>query len=330
MPKDPSTKSSRGYAFVEFNSPAEAAAAREQTQGYKLDKAHTFAVTLFDEFEKYLRVPDEYAPPPESAWAPTENLHAWMGDRLARDQFVIRYGDESEVMWNDGKRSRAESAYKRTFWTESFVQWSPQGSMIATMHRQGVAVWGGPSFSRLARYSHPGVQLIEISPAERYLLSYSSAEPRNPRDSAQVLLNVFDARSGKKLRVFEGAMDDFAVGSAAMGPGSLKWPIFKWAGGRGDRFFARLGRGAISVYETPDCGLLDKRSIKLEGVEDFEWSPAEPLLAAYTAEESNQPARILLMRLPEREDVRQKNLFSVSGEFFCFCFFLCLCVLRGD
>lgn len=86
-------------------------------------------------------------------------------DKMGRDQFVIKYGDEVVVFWNDGRRCRAEEAYKRTFWTESFVQWSPMGNMIATMHRQGVAIWGGPSFNRLMRYSHQNVQLLEFSPA---------------------------------------------------------------------------------------------------------------------------------------------------------------------
>jgi hypothetical protein len=52
-----------------------------------------------------------------------ENLHSWMLDKLSRDQFVIKYGDEVVVQWNDGRRFRSEEAYKRTYWTESFVQW---------------------------------------------------------------------------------------------------------------------------------------------------------------------------------------------------------------
>ena len=48
--------------------------------------------------------------------------------------------------------------YTRAFWTETFVAWSPHGSYLATMHRQGAAIWGGPSFSRLQRFSHPNVR----------------------------------------------------------------------------------------------------------------------------------------------------------------------------
>ncbi len=33
------------------------------------------------------------------------------------------------------------------------------------------------------------------------------------------------------------------------------------------RFVARLGKNAISVYEAPDMGLLDKKSFKLDGVQ---------------------------------------------------------------
>lgn len=73
---------------------------------------------------------------------------------------MVRYGDEAEVDWNDAQRAQAEEVYKRSFWTDSFVQWSPHGSYLATVHRQGVALWGGPSFQRLHRFSHLMVSLL--------------------------------------------------------------------------------------------------------------------------------------------------------------------------
>ena len=70
------------------------------------------------------------------------------------------------------------------------------------------------------------------------------------------------------------------------------------------------------MYETPDMGLLDKKSLKLDAVQDFEWSPTEDIICAYQSEQAggNLPARISLIKLPERTELRQKNLFSVSGE----------------
>lgn len=312
MPKDPETQITKGFAFIEFISPEQAQEARKQTQGYQLDKNYKFSVSMFDDFDKYSKVPDEYKTPDVKEYQPQENFHEYMLDKQGRDQFVIRYGDETAVFWNDGKRGRADEAYKRTFWTESYVQWSPQGSLLATIHRQGIAVWGGPSFTRVAKYSHPGVTLIECSPNDKYLISYSSQAPSNPRESVMVVLNVFDVRSGKKLRIFEAKANEFAVGATAGPGGALKWPIFKWAGGPEDLYFARLGKGLISVYAAPGMGLLDNRSLKMDGVHDFEWSPSEPVLCAYTSEMGNLPARISLVRIPDRIELRQKNLFSVS------------------
>lgn len=56
--------------------------------------------------------------------------------------------------------SAALQVYKRSFWTESFVQWSPKGSYVTTVHTRGVAVWGGPSFGRIQRFSHNQVCLV--------------------------------------------------------------------------------------------------------------------------------------------------------------------------
>jgi translation initiation factor 3 subunit B len=63
------------------------------------------------------------------------------------------------VLWNDAARAQPEDVYRRSFWTESFVQWSAHGSVLATIHRQGIAVWGGRSWKRIARMSHPNVSL---------------------------------------------------------------------------------------------------------------------------------------------------------------------------
>ena len=38
--------------FLEYSSPVHAQQAVKMTNGYKLDKAHTFAVNLFSDYEK--------------------------------------------------------------------------------------------------------------------------------------------------------------------------------------------------------------------------------------------------------------------------------------
>lgn len=41
--------------------------------------------------------------------------------------------------------------------------------------------------------------------------------------------------AGKKLRTFEGPVDEYAVGTAAGAGGAVNWPLFKWAGGSTDK-----------------------------------------------------------------------------------------------
>lgn len=312
MPTDPATEKTLGYCFIEYNTPQEAELARDKTHGYKLDKSHIFAVNMFDDIEKFMKVPDEWAPPETKPYTPGENLQHWLTDAKARDQFVIRAGQDTEVLWNDARHLKPDPVYKRHFWTESFVQWSPLGTYLATIHRQGAAVWGGAStFNRLMRYAHPQVKLIDFSPGEKYLVTYSSHEPSNPRDTHRVVINIFDVRTGKVMRDFKGSADEFAVGGTG-GLTGVSWPIFRWAGGRDDKYFARIGKNMVSVYETETFTLIDKKSIKVENVMDFSWSPPDPILALFVPELGNQPAKVSLYQIPGKEEIRQKNLFSVS------------------
>lgn len=43
-----------------------------------------------------------------------ENLQKWLMDEKARDQFVIRAGTDTEVLWNDARQSKPDLVYKRS------------------------------------------------------------------------------------------------------------------------------------------------------------------------------------------------------------------------
>ncbi|KAA8515781.1 hypothetical protein F0562_018608 [Nyssa sinensis] len=204
MPVDPATQKTLDSKEAEI--------AREKTNLYKLDRAHIFAVNVFDDIDKFMKVPDEWAPSETKPYNPGENLQHWLTDEKARDQFVIRAGSDTQVFWNDARHLKPDPVYKHSFWTESFVQWSPLGTYLATVHRQGAAVWGGAtSFNRLMRYAHPQVKLIDFSPGERFL---------------RVVLNIFDVRTGKVMRDFKGSADEFAVGGTG-GVTGVSWPVFR-------------------------------------------------------------------------------------------------------
>lgn len=133
---------------------------------------------------------------------------------------------------------------------------------------------------------------------------------------------VWDIKTGHLLRTFASILPE--------GEGAKKqmaWPALKWSAD--DKYTARLTPGQqISVYELPGMGLQGRKSLKIEGVVDFEWCPhgekdredaaktskksPENMLAYWTPEVANQPARVTLINFPGREVLRQKNLFNVS------------------
>jgi translation initiation factor 3 subunit B len=99
----------------------------------------------------------------------------------------------------------------------------------------------------------------------------------------------------------------------------------------------------LSIYSAPSMELVDKKSIKLPGVQDFAWCPLgekdkapaaagkkkeerENCFAFWLPEIDNQPARVTLMGFPSRNILRSKNLFNVSdcklhwhdqGDYLC-------------
>jgi translation initiation factor 3 subunit B len=189
---------------------------------------------------------------------------------------------------------------------------------------QGIALWGGPSWSKIVRFVHPGVKLIDFSPNERYLVTWSNepisldrlpptGHPFTEVDEGNQVI-VWDVKTGMLLR-------SFSLPQTAEEQKTVRWPMFKWSAS--EKYFARAIPGQqLSVYEAPSMGLVGKKSIKTPGIVDFEWSPARPddpfvsqkeeTLAYWTPEIGNQPARVTLMTIPSKEVIATKNLFNVS------------------
>lgn len=238
-------------------------------------------------------------------------------------------GDKVGIFWNQ-KKDPPENVVDRPHWTDLFVQWSPRGTYFATVHARGVQLWGGPSFSKLKQFPHPLVNLIEFSPAEKYLTTWSP-KPITVEEGTPILtfeedgkhIIIWDIVLGKPLRSF--VQHDLTPPPNADGEAppkkKVQWPAFKWSAD--EKYVARMKQHeSISVYELPKMNLLEKTSIKIEGVMDFEWAPAtiaregikkyEQLLCYWTPEIGNNPAKVGLMSIPSKEIVRTRNLFNVS------------------
>lgn len=186
------------------------------------------------------------------------------------------------------------------------------------------------------------MKLIDFSPCERYLVTWSNepiqlskipdgpSSPFTEYDEGNQAI-IWDVHTGALLRSFPSttSQDDNNSSNphAASANKTVHWPMFKWSSS--EKYFARVVPGQqLSIYETPSMGLLEKKSIKIPGIVDFEWSPPssnqqepakkngqqkeEEMLAYWTPEVGNQPARVTLMNVPNKEIIRTKNLFNVN------------------
>ncbi|KAI9739769.1 MAG: Translation initiation factor 3 subunit b [Cirrosporium novae-zelandiae] len=331
MPMNDANKS-EGYAFVEYETSEQAIQATKQLHGWNLDRKHTIAVNKLTDIERYGRegrVDEDYQPPEIEPFQEREYLRWWLEEPGARDQFVMYRGDNVGVFWNR-KKDPPESIVDRHRWTEVFVQWSPLGTFLASVHQQGVQLWGGSSWGKQKRFAHPFVDLIDFSPNEKFLVTWSK-RPMQIDEGHPVLtfeedgknIIIWDIETGKPIRSFAAhdvpgpSVDD----SGQPAKKKVQWPAFKWSAD--DKYVARVLPGqSISIYELPRMNLFDKTSIKIEGVVDFEWAPATPhragvnqyeqLFCYWTPEIGSNPAKVGLMSIPSKEIVRTRNLFNVS------------------
>lgn len=299
---------SAGHAFVEFHSASVAAEFARVKDETKFDKNHKMQTVLLRDFDEYLNTPDTFESIPDEEYDDEqENLWSWMLEENCLDQYVTREGTNTKVSWNT--KSRDIEVFSRDKWTDMYVAWSPKGTYLATFHKQGIALWGGPKWKRLARFEHPGVKLIDFSPCERYLITWSNEAPNNPRDPTDII--VWDIKTGEKKRGFPSVQ-------------SPSWPVFKWS--HDDKYFAKMGDGVISIYETPSMGLLNKKSVRIPDVQDFSWSPSDNFISYWVPEDEQKPARVALMSIPERQQVMSRNIYSVkeckmtwqeNGDYLC-------------
>lgn len=310
-----------GFAFVEFEKAEEAAKAIRLTDGYVLDKSHVFKVTSYAALQALETLADEWRPSPKPAFEPRLNPHSWLADPAHRDQLAIRYNNETEVRWaeRNGPPSLAYGGEREKegglYWCEMYVQWSPQGSFLATFHHKGIALWGDAEFSKQGRFAHAGVKHLQFSPREHYMITASN----EARDKRGVV--VWDVRTRREIRSFETVSLAPHVPPNLAGQPEAAQPTpvpsrFQWS--FDDAYCARRAKDKsnsliISVYSLPSMMLLDKKSLKADGVVDFQWSPVANKLAYWAPEQGNTPARVTIVEIPSRRELRQKNLVNVSA-----------------
>ncbi|KAH3670883.1 hypothetical protein OGAPHI_000594 [Ogataea philodendri] len=337
----------KGYLIIEMENAAAADKAVKQLNGKKLDVKHRLLVNKLPDMEKYAlndKISEEFVEPPVPEFQSHGYLHSWLLDPNGREQFVVHHHDTVGVCWYKKNLQPEDVIESRAHWTSASMRFSPKGTYLFSFFPGGVQAWGGEKFDRIRRFVHPGVQLLDFSPTEKFLVTLSP-EPISipPEDHPARAQCLFSADSvGHKLVIWD-LQTGLPVRTFALPPNlekqqSMPWPLIKWS--YNDKYCARMGPDALAIYDTTDdFALLDKKLYKVEGIADFEFAPAgvrlattrrndepETVLSYWTPETVNQSARVSVVQLPSKQVLRTVNLFNVSdvkmswhnaGKFLC-------------
>ncbi|KAM3163228.1 Eukaryotic translation initiation factor 3 subunit B [Lachancea thermotolerans] len=324
LPLDEEKKTTKGYLFVEFDSPASARKAIKLLNGKKLDVKHRLFVNSLTDVEKFGTedFDTEFNEPKLPEFQKTDYLQSWLQDEQGRDQFVLQKGELTGVFWNRNTQQPENAVEPRTNWSNTTVKFSPKGTYLFSFHNQGVASWGGRNFERLRRFFHPQAKALAISPTEKYLVTLSPEPIVVPEDAPEDF--PFGPESnGHQLCVWDIATG-LSVKTFALPPNQrLHWPMIKWS--FDDKYCARLGPNALAVYDAENnFELLGGRIMKIEGIQDFSFAPAgaklavnrngelSSVLAFWTPESNNQSCKATVMEIPTRRVLRTVNLVQVS------------------
>eukprot|EP00921_Rhytidocystis_pertsovi_P022281 GHVQ01035633.1.p1 GENE.GHVQ01035633.1~~GHVQ01035633.1.p1 ORF type:complete len:722 (-),score=120.78 GHVQ01035633.1:507-2672(-) len=313
----------QGLCFLSFQNAYEAQHAVKHLNNFDLDLKHKFKATLLDDFDDIVKRDENCCPPIKLLGFTREQFCWWLHDPACREQYVIRHMDETEIFWHaegepvlvyNGERERAGG---KRVWTDFRVQWSPQGSYLATFHKPGIALWAGPHFDKKVRFEHKDVKQIEFSRHEEYLVTWdgSPASLKNER-----ACRVWRIITGELVRFFA---------TPSIAPRGGDFPHLLWS--PDDKYVAKCSDRELFVYATPDMALLEdpttkKRSTLKYPLANFDWSPGGNILSIWIPEVGDAPGRLLLVEVPSREEVASKNVFNVreaslkwqsKGDYLC-------------
>uniref|UniRef100_A0A914VWK6 Eukaryotic translation initiation factor 3 subunit B n=1 Tax=Plectus sambesii TaxID=2011161 RepID=A0A914VWK6_9BILA len=291
----------KGYCFVEFPNRSSAADSAQVLNGYQLDKNHKFSANLFSDLNKFKKPDDNWRPPETKPFKDVGDPYWWLQNPKCMDQFVLHYdrGTAKEsypvvgIYWNvpGAEPMLCGDEAEKQSWTETIVEWSPKGTYLTTFHEKGIALWCGPKFEQFQRFLHEKVTLIDYSPNETYIVTYSQPESRW---SDAETVRVWHVPTGVLRRSFSPGIVQ-QTGRSHLSA----WPHFQWS--QDEKYFACLktGGGGVSIYESETFELVGNKHVIIENLKDFKFSPVGHNIAYFVEEEGeSKPAVVAVLRYP--------------------------------
>jgi translation initiation factor 3 subunit B len=308
---DESTGQSYGTAFVKCKDSKEAKLASAAIHNFALGKANTIMSATFDEFDRVIKVPDEYNPP---QFADLNDLFSYAMDS-ENDQFLIREDNKLKVKMNRIPTRVDKDVNSANFHTELVgpnaetqistkknATWSPQGRYLIVVKDNIVQLYGGSHFELIREILHTGVSYANISPCEKYIITFSDSADKN--EGNYIFWRV---DTGELLRAFP--FDEYT-------PRFSKPDVFSFS--YDGNYCAKLIKDHVAVYELPEMHLLEDRmiqkrvSIKIENIKDFKWNPSKNMFCYwyFNSENDKVPPKIGFIDIPTREVWSEKEIIN--------------------
>jgi len=314
MPMNVKGDMSEGCAIVTFKTVDQADNAAKTLDGMALDRSHTFKVVKLDAFDNITSRREDFEPQRTLSSFSRADFRQWLLDDKCREQILLRYQTETEIYWHDtmngspvlcygGEREKAN----KKIWCDWRVQWSPHGSYLATFHQPGIALWAGPDFRKKVRFAHESVKYIQFSPTEDHILTWNGSHSTENDENAVRIFRVLTGECMRKSR------------TPAVAPLGGEFPHFLWS--HDGRFFAECNDSAIIVRDTDTFDLIKdeegkKVRLKYDALHTFQWSPKDNVIAVWTLEKNNNPARLVLIEIPSRRELASRSRTQVEASMY--------------
>jgi len=309
MPISEETGSTEGFVIVTFETAEAADHAVNTLDGMQLDKNHVFNVIKFDKFDEITGRSEHFEPQRTLSYFQRGDFRQWLCDKKCREQLLLRYQQETEIYWHDTMAGYPVLCYggerekkMKRIWCDWRVQWSPRGSYLTTFHQQGIALWAGPEFTKRVRFSHESVKYIEFSPNEEFLLTWNGAHCTEENYNAVRIFRVLTGECVRKCR------------TPAVAPLGGDFPHILWS--HDGRYFAECSESAITVRDAEALTEEDGKKIRLkfDSLKTFQWSPKDNVIAVWTLEKDNNPARLVLVEIPSKKELASRSRTQVEAE----------------
>lgn len=285
-----------GVAFILASSEEQAKLGAAIMNGYQLDKNHLLSASQINDFEKIMTTSDSIEE--TTASYSLMDLRDPLLD-TKREQFLFQIGKEVHLKWHDSAAMAGDQSVTSTAVnSDKTVNWSPKGTYLIVIKHDKVEFHGGKKMQPIITLPEGKVDLVHMSPCERYVLTYAPMS-KTPYViwNFQLVEQIrdFDQKEGEDGHSYQWSHD----GNYLSKKFRTEKPI---EDGSSD---VKVKTG-ISVYTLPTMELIQisegvKKSITVEGVEDVMWAPNRNVLVYSAFPGENQHPRIGFIEIPSRQ-----------------------------